>query len=273
MRMLYVIPVAVVIALSAAVFIFMTGIVNDWKFVKGSYASTPKADGAVDVEELLRLVKQSNSNTYNIIVRDEASFSDMGRLLDRAGDEGIDIWVTLIPPSGGNEQFTDYTGYARRIAEMSLEYENLKAWSIDNVLIDYAYFTPSYLKSITEAAKEVNPNLHFVPVAYYQNVVSPLFEERSGYFDGIQFYYTHFPEPGVDESSVLMPMLEEVNKRFDGIVILGVYATPWSEEYPTTPAYVEQLINLAKQHTDGVMVYTLQREGEKLDAISRAFGD
>ena len=164
--------------------------------------------------------------------------------------------------------YTDYLGFARRIGGLAAAHGSLEAWSIDNVFNDGALFTPAYLASITEAARKEGPELLFIPVVYYPNIGSPAFGERAAYFDGIQLYYTHFPEGGSDESAVLLPMLDDVRKSFGGLVILGIYATPCS----TSAAYVEQLINLAKEHTDGVMIYTMDQEGEKLEVIRKAFG-
>ncbi len=98
------------------------------------------------------------------------------------------------------------------------------------------------------------------------------FDERSEHFDAVQFYYMNFPQGVSDESKVLIPQLENLRSKFSRPVILGIYATPWQSDYPTSSEYVEQLLNLAKQHTDGVMIYTLNQKGEKFEVIKRSFG-
>ncbi len=249
-------------------------------FIKAFYDSAPRVDGKVNIPALESRLTGTNANTYNFLIRDTVQdMETLKEFLPRAEIMGIDVWVTIVPPSGLAEErrydpaYTDYVKIAKSIAELSVEHERLKAWSIDNVLVDYMYFTDSYLENILSAAKEIGPDLMFIPVVYTTNVDSPYFPKRSRHFDGVQFYYTHFPVGEYDESTILVPALNNLKSKYDGKIILGIYATPWSEDYPTSPEYVGQLINLAKQHTDGVMIYTLSQEGEKLDTIKRAFGE
>jgi len=276
-----------VVALACLSAAFLIG--NSWKpspgapggFVKAVYGAVPLTeDRAANLTELFRLIDASGSDTYNCLVREPAK--DMERLraiLPLAKEKGISVWATIAPPSEispehrNDMEYVDYMGWARKFAELSLEHDNLEAWSIDNVLVDYQFFTDGYLEEITGAAKGINPGLRFIPVVYYPNVVSPAFESRSRHFDGIQLYYTNFPPGESDETGVLLPMLEEVRKRFGGPVILGIYASPWSRDMPTSPEYVGQLITLAKENADGVMIYTIQQEGEKLAVIKRLFGE
>ena len=248
-------------------------------FVKAVYGSPPMTpDGQVNASELFRLLEEHKCNTFNYLIRNpKKEIEGLKSFLPEAKNMGINVWVTILPPSElgpesrNNIDFVDYIGIARSIAEISKVHENLDAWSIDNVLVDRDFFTSSYLEEITSAARKINPNLKFIPVVYYPNIQSQNFDERSVYFDGIQFYYTNFPASESDESKVLLPQLEKIKSKFNKPVILGIYATPWSPDYPTSPEYVEQLINLAKQHTDGVMIYSLGQEGEKLAVIKQAF--
>jgi hypothetical protein len=227
----------------------------------------------------MRTLDASGSDTYNYLLRSPAEgFEELKTILPAAKESGIMVWVTIAPPSGLSPEarydmdYVDYIGWGRRFAELSLQHENLEAWNIDNVLVDHQFFTASYLEEITGAAKKVNPELKFIPVVYYQNVQSPYFDDRSRFFDGVQFYYTHFPPGESDESEVLLPQLAALEAKFNKPVILGIYASPWSLDYPTSPAYVEQLLKIALQHTDGAMIYTIGQQGEKLAAIKKHFG-
>jgi hypothetical protein len=264
-----------VLAVAALLFVFMA---PPNGFVKGYYDAMPSTDGKPDVGKLSEILSKRNSNTYNFLVLNpEKDIPVLEEFIPEAEKLGVDVWVTILPPSGLSEanrknvSFTDYIGIARKIAGISSEYPRLKSWSIDNVILDYYYFTPSYLKSITGAAKEIDPDLMFTPVVYYQNVMSVHFAERAKYFDGIQLYYTHFPEPGMREEEIFTKFISDVKGRFDGKIVLGVYATPASPQIPTTAEYVGELLNLAKQHTDGVMIYTMAQDGEKLSVIEEAF--
>lgn len=275
-------------ALLAAAILSVTAIVmlglipgTGGRFVKAVYGSAPLTeDRDVNTTELFRLIDASGSDTYNFIVRNPSeSMEHLRTILPVAKEHGIMVWVTIAPPSEVSPehrydmQYVDYIGWARTLAQLSLQHENLEAWSIDNVMVDSDFFTPGYLESITSAAKEINPDLKFIPVVYYPNVLSPQFDDMSRFFDGIQFYYTNFPAGESDESEVLLPQLETIRGKFQKPVILGIYANPWSRDYPTTPAYVEQLIKLARQHTSGVMIYTINQEGEKLAVIKKLFSE
>ena len=250
------------------------------RFVTGQYDSAPRMDdGRINVTELLRFVRLGGGNTFNMLIRmPDEDFAALEQFLPLADATGVDVWVTLLPPSELSQEqrddirYTDYIGLVRRIAALSAAHPNLVAWSIDNVLIDKAFFTPPYLERLTTEAKKTSPGLRLIPVVYYNDIASPYFSTYSAFFDGVQFYYTNFPAGQPDEADVLLPQLAVLGAKFGKPVILGVYATPMVPDRPTTAAYVSQLINLARQHTAGVMVYTLQRDGEKLDAVREAFG-
>lgn len=276
--------IIIIVAAIASSSVMFSGVMREQgsgRFVLAVYGAVPLTeDRSANMTELFRLIDASSSNTYNCLVREPAK--DMERLreiLPLAKERGIAVWATIAPPSGispdhrQDMEYVDYMGWARKFAELSLEHDNLEAWSIDNVLIDHQFFTDGYLEGITGAAKEINPGLKFIPVVYYPNVISPDFASRGRHFDGIQLYYTNFPQGESDESSVLLSQLAEVRKRFDKPVILGIYASPWSRDLPTSPAYVGQLIGLAKENADGVMIYTIQQEGEKLAVIKKLFSE
>jgi ABC-type antimicrobial peptide transport system permease subunit len=284
MRMKAVVPIIIAViavvslAYAIAVFVFpaTTGSLG---FVKAIYGDAPRTEnGQVNVTMLFEVLGASECNTYNFLFRKpNRDFDELKRMLPLAKERGIDVWVTIAPPSEvspelrSDMEYVDYIGWGRRFAELSLQHDNFKAWSIDNVLIDGDFFTPSYLEEITGAARQINPNFKFIPVVYYPNVVSKSFDSRSVFFDGVQFYYTNFAVMESDESSVLLPQLQTLRTKFQKPVILGIYATPPSPSYPTSPAYVDQLINLAKQHTDGVMIYAIGQKGEKLAIIKKHF--
>ncbi len=276
--------IIVIVAAIGSSAVMFSGVIKErvpGGFVKAVYGAVPLTeDSEADLTELFRLIDASGSDTYNCLVRRPAE--DIERLkaiLPIAREKGVAVWATIAPPSEispdkrNDMEYVDYIGWARKFARLSLEHDNLEAWSIDNVLVDHQFFTEGYLEEIVSAAREINPELKFIPVVYYPNVMAPQFEGRSRHFDGIQFYYTNFPKGDSDESAVLLPQLEEIKKRFDKPVILGIYASPWSRDIPTSPAYVGQLMRLARDNADGVMIYTIQQEGEKLAVIKKLFSE
>jgi hypothetical protein len=276
-RLLAFAAVAVVACAAAGAF-FLTG--QQRPFTEGIYGGPPRfPNGTLDMERLFSKVSASGAGTCNVLLTDTPrGLSELEALLPEAQRRGVKVWVTILPPSElapevrSDMRYVDYIGIARSIAALSERYESLEAWSIDNVIVDADFFSPAYLERITTEARKASPRLMFIPVAYYGNVASPGFSERAKNFDGIQFYYTHFPVGESDESATLLPQLQELRQKFSGKVILGIYASPWSKDYPTSASYVGQLLNLAAQHTDGAMIYTMDQEGEKLAVIKGNFG-
>ncbi len=249
-------------------------------FVRGVYGAPPRSDnGSIDYGKLRSLLAESRCDTFNYLVTDPLrEYPVMEEVIGTAEGMGVDVWMTFLPPSEMSAErrsdinYVDYVGMARRAAQLSLSHPNVKAFSIDNALNDPSFFTPAYLTSIRKAARDVNPAMRFIPVVYYGNVMAQGFPQYADVLDGIQFYYTHFPEEGVSEKEVFEKSIADVDSRFSGPVYLGIYATPWSKDYPTTAAYVGELLNLARQHTDGAMIYTMNQEGEKMEVIAEAFG-
>ena len=248
-------------------------------YVKAYYDAAPRDENnIVNKTELLRLLKNSHVNTYNFLIRlPDEDFQTLKDFLPMAREAGIDVWVTVAPPLGmppekrADIRYVDYIGWGRKFANLSLEHDNLVAWSIDNIIVERSFFTTGYVESIVSSSKNINPKLKFIPVVYYGDVASPYFDDMKQFFDGVQFYYTHFPQGPSDESSVLLTQLNELKSKFDKPIFLGIYATPFSNDIPTSPEYVGQMMDLAEQHTDGAMIYTLNLQGEKLETVKMRF--
>ena len=282
MKMKILVPAAAAAVIIIALFVYVnqspgTGFRG---YVKAYYDAAPRdeSNNIVNKTELLRLLKGSHVNTYNfLIMLPDEDFQTLKDFLPMAREAGIDVWVTVGPPLGlppekrADMRYVDYIGMGRKFANLSLEHDNLVAWSIDNIIVERSFFTAGYIESIVSASKRINPKLKFIPVVYYPDVASPYFDERKQFFDGVQFYYTHFPAGPSDESPILIPQLNELKAKFDRPVFLGIYATPWSNDYPTSPEYVGQMMDLAEQHTSGAMIYTLNLQGEKLETVKRHF--
>ena len=264
----------------ALVLVFMLAISGcvkqDGKFIKAAYAGAPHYDnGSLDVSGLISLIKEHNANTYNYLVIKERDWKDLRLFLSEAEKNDIDVWITIAPPGkSSSEPFgTDYIRWAMEIAKLSKEYPSVKAWSIDNILLFLRPQDEGYIKTMLSAAEEINPDLEFIPVVYITDVQGKSFDAFKKYFDGIQLYYKIFPtKEGYGGYQYAENEIAYAKSKFSGKVILGIYATPWHETYPTTANYVRELIKTAKEKADGVMIYVLQREGEKLDAIREEFG-
>lgn len=268
----------IAVGLSLAIFVPQQD--GGHRFVKALYGDAPRTDGGeTDIGGLVEKLKATGSDTYNYIMRaPDEGMEELGLILPALDDEGMYVWVTILPPSELSPEkrqdmaYVDYIGWARRLASLSLEHPNLEAWSIDNVMSDYDFFNPGYLEEITGAAGKINPGLAFIPVVYHYNVMSSVFAARARHFDGMQFYYTELAEATPDESVRFLPRMRDVRAAFDKPVIVGIYASPYAEGRETSAGYVDQVVGLAVENADGVMIYTLYHSEEKAEVIKKHFG-
>lgn len=245
-------------------------------FIKAVYDNEPRLEnGHIDVPALISSIKAHNANTYNYLIwHSEHDWEDLLGFLEEAQKEGIDVWITISPPQERlSEPFgIDYEQWAEEIALLSLKYPCIKAWSIDNIMYLQGKDAVAYLESFTGIAKDINPSIKFIPVVYIYDLQSENFNKFAEHFDGIQFYYKNFPnKEGFGGYQEAESQIAYAGSVFSKKIIFGIYASPWQPQYPTTSGYVKELIKIAKKKSDGVMIYAMQPEGEKLDAIREGF--
>ncbi len=149
----------------------------------GDYDSEPRrADGHVDSERLVRQLRQMNANTYFWLVwHAETDWEDLHEFLPLAKAAGISVWVYLVPHTESTPPFPfsepfkqDYVRWAREIAKLSLEHDNLPGYAIDDFGANMrpGRFTPEYIKEMVEAGKAINPELKFYPLLYYPEITA-----------------------------------------------------------------------------------------------------
>jgi hypothetical protein len=241
--------------------------------VMGVYDNEPRlGDGHVDVPALISAIKDSNANTYNYLIGHETTdWEDLPGFLDAAEREGIDVWVTVLPPSESppfgsmsSEPYgLDFVSWARAIANLSASHKSLKAWSVDNLDHNCGFFAPQYLEEAVSAGKEVNPDLAFVPVVYYPALNMPQCSHIFEQSDGLQFYYRHESGiPDVSSTDTLASEIEAFKARFRKPLVLGVYASCLAQNACPTADYVGRVMRASQGRVDGWMVYTLQPEKE-----------
>jgi len=257
--------------------------------VFGTYDAEPrKADGRVDVDRLVNELVTIKANTYNFLVwRATNDWDDFKLFLPKARKKHIKVWVTIVPPSESpphtrnySEPFRlDYQRWATEIATLSLKEPNLVAWSLDDFSYSSETFTLEYITQMVGRARAINPHLAFVPCLYYGHVTIKLGEQYRSLVDGILFPYRH--EAGkrnLSEWDTLPVEIARIKERFGGAlpVFVDVYATKHSQLNDASPEYVEQVMSLARQHSDGVLIYCHQYEAtspEKYRVIKRLFAD
>lgn len=252
-----------------------------------TYAGLPRLpDRRADLPRLLRELRELGANTYNFLVwQEETDWDDLKRFLPLAREQGLRVWVSLVPPSESkpkmrwnSEPFgTDYVRWAREIAQLSAAEPALIAWSIDDFAHNLSVYTPAHLALMLDTARAINPRLAFVPCVYFRQI-TPKFAAAYGHLlDGILFPYRNesvkadLADPGQVASEVA-----RVRQLFrPGFpVVVDVYATAHSKLGASTPEYVEKVLSAGRACADGVTVYCHQdpvKQRAKHEAARRAF--
>jgi len=250
--------------------------------VRGVYDNEPRlADKHVDAATLISKIKAANANTYNYLVGHEATdWTDLPAFLDAADEAGIDVWVTLLPPSESPPYGTSYSephrldflAWAHAISNLSASHKSLKAWSIDNLNYDCAFFTDEYLDSIVKASKETRVELKFIPVVYYTALGMPACQHLFRHADAVQFYYRHESStPDVASTDTLADEINAMRAR-GRPVILGLYASCLAENACPSAVYVRSVLEKSQGLVDGWMVYTMQPDKAAFAPVAEIYG-
>lgn len=253
----------------------------------GTYDAEPrKPDGRVDVERLVSELTAIKANTYNFLIwHGPADWDDLQLFLPRAREKNIKVWVTLVPPSESpprtkhySEPFRlDYQRWAAEIAKLSLRETNLVAWSLDDFPYNLTLFTPAYTARMIGGARAINPKLLFVPCLYFGQVKPAMAETYRPFIDGVLFPYRHeMGKLNLNQWDTLKREVAIIRGRFDKArpVFVDVYATKHSRLNDPTPEYVEQVMRLAHEYADGVLIYNHQYEAtspEKYGVVKKLF--
>lgn len=218
--------------------------------------SEPRADGYyhVDTDRTIAELKKLNANThYFLMWHSPSDWTDFTEeFLPAAQKAGIDVWAYIVPPSECHSTGwcslpfkTDYLAWAKNIAQLSVEYDHLKGWVIDDFTngSNGETFTTEYMKEITEAAAKINPDLKLETVAYYGKgaVDDDFYEKYSPFIDGIVFPYRDEPNHNTLSSSTLPQQLDKVishTKKYKLKTNLLLYTGRYGTFATPTPDYV-----------------------------------
>lgn len=237
----------------------------------GTYNAAPRrADGRVDVDRLLRELGALRANTYNFLIWHAATdWDDLKLFLPRAAAQQIRVWVTLVPPSESpphaqrySEPFRlDYVRWAREIAQLSVAHPNLVAWSIDDFAHNLKVYTPEQTAEMLAVARHIAPQLAFVPCVYYRQCRPEFAQAYGALFDGLLFpYRNESGQMNLTDPAAVPTEVARLKELFgaDIPIFVDVYATKHSRLNDSSPAYVEQVMRLARTSADGVLIYCHQ---------------
>ncbi len=164
------------------------------------YDSEPRRpDGRVDIDALLARLKELRVTTYYWLVwHAPTDWDDLKLFLPKARETGIAVWVYLVPPSESPPNFgrwysepfrLDYLRWAEEIARLSKEHPNLTAWVIDDFGANRRFFTLDYVRQMQQRAKQVNPQLAFLPLLYSDDLQGTFVPDYHEVIDGAVVAY------------------------------------------------------------------------------------
>ncbi len=253
----------------------------------GTYAGLPRmSDGRADINKLIAQLKELNANTYNwLIWQNENDWDDLQLFLPVALENQIAVWVSLVPPSESkpiakwsSEPFgLDYLKWSEEIAKLSVEYQNLIAFSIDDFVHNLNFYTPEYVRKMKDAIDKINPSLQFIPCSYYRQITADFAEKYGDLLDGILFPYRAESEgANLQNAGLVDREIAQLRTLFnEGMPIyIDVYLTAHSRLGSSTPSYVEEVIRRGKEHADGVLIYTHpdpQQVPKKYEVVKAGF--
>lgn len=219
------------------------------------------ADNALDVAATIRALQDNHFNCVAQVIANgpPTSFEDFKRLLAAAQPAGISVWPVLIPPSEGASSLpyrTDYVGWMKEMAKLSLQYSALRGVNIDDLFsgISTKTFTRAYLNQIYQAKQEINPQLLFVPTIY--DLDQDVADRLAGCVDGVWFWWVN-----LDHNAGLRTLLEDsrlvVANRFP--IYSGIYShqTSWHKEARPLPKTLRSALEIGCRYADGAIIWNL----------------
>ena len=187
------------------------------------------------------------------------SLADFQRLLAAAQPAGISVWAILIPPSEGATSLpyrTDYQGWMKEIAKLSLQYPMLRGVNIDDLFsgISNQTFTREYLGRLYQTKQEINPHLLFVPTIY--ELDSEVADRLAGCVDGVWFWWLNMEIVGGMRSQ-FENSRRVVAGRFP--IYAGVYghSTLYHPQGNPSPKVLRRSLHIACQYADGAVIFNL----------------
>ena len=223
-------------------FIFTALIPSSFGLVLGDYAAPPRLeDKSVNNELLVDFLKNESVNTYAYLIWDrfpdrdhEIDWIRFKEFLPLAQENKINVYAYLIPPTGRCETILpyecDFEAWGEEIANLSLQYSVLKGFIIDDFLgaRNDKYFTREYTNNFITISKEINSELEFFPIVYYQEIISYMKDYRDLSTGIIYPYIGMNPVRNLNDVSDEREFIENMNEilKYNGKIISFNY--PWS---------------------------------------------
>ncbi len=254
----------------------------------GTYNAPPRlSNRRVDIDRLMAELRDIHANTYNwLIAHGTNDWDDLKLFLPMARQNGLRVWVTLLPPSESpphypvySEPFRlDYDRWVEELARLSLAEPSLVAWSIDDFMHNKSTFTPGRMGQLVSLSKAINPKLAFVPCVYFRQVTPDFAAEYGLLVDGILFpYRAESAKMNLTDAQFVESEVARLRELLgpEMPIILDVYASSHSRLGSSTAGYVDEAMQRGFRSCDGVLIYCHQNPvnfPDKYGVLKKNFG-
>jgi hypothetical protein len=252
-------------------------------------ATVVPASVRVDVARLVRHCEELGGNCYHFLIWHQKTDWEDFQAFVAAAEKSPTLrarrfttWVYLVPPSESqaarSEPFgTDYVAWMENVARFSAAHPMVKAVCLDDFFWspeNRALFTRDYLQKMRAAADRYNPRLALVTVMYWDEIdprreLETLKEAAiiGNAIDGILYpYMAQSLGKGLShrETSALPAEIKRLRDIYPGVpVIVDIYVTKHSQSPDRPgPRWVGELLDLAKEHADGVALYGMPKKNK-----------
>jgi hypothetical protein len=234
----------------------------------GDYDAEPRtAKFRVDIPRLLGAIDAAHMNTYDFLIwHAKTDWDDLHDFVRESGKRGLNVWVTLCPPSEPPPSAPfglDYIRWADEIGKLSAENDNIVAvviddfWSTENRQL----FTPHYVARIAATLYRHNPKLALLATIYWETIGDAQFIKDYGpWIDG-----NVFPYADLKSTKDLPSQLDACRKWLgpDKFLMMNLYAAGSSgpkERGPRSAEYMRSSLTISREKCDGIRIYCLPKQ-------------
>ena len=254
---------------------------RDWSdFPKLMWTSPVMDDGRggnINEEKTAQAVFDLGGESITVGLSSEDRYTDMLYMLEQGQGSDLKVWARLPPGCedyyGGNPCYPfedDYVAWAEDLANLSLYYPQLEAWTVDDMHPHKTKFSSEYVRNMTLAAKRVNPNLRFVPTWYF-HMEGVLFgyEEWEEVLDYTFMWYwaSYTGSPDLED---LQDHLDTANHYIPPAeFVTGIYPMKEANEQYDEELTIDML-EMALDESNGIAVYNVPLWAHDLDYFHNA---
>ncbi|MGH9542852.1 MAG: hypothetical protein ACRD2H_13350 [Terriglobales bacterium] len=227
--------------------------------------------GHIDAAATMRTLRENGFSCYVWVM--ENNWAELPGALDAARQNGISVWVVLIPPSEGQSTpyGLDFARWMRELGRLSRTHPALRGVNIDDLDqgTNPKLFTRRYVCELQRAKKAVAPELLFTPTVYDLDV--SVANRLAGCVDGVWLWWTNL-EKNTGLPAALDNVRLAVRGRFP--IYAGVYssATSWHRQGRPEPKILREGLAISCRHADGALVYTMPLEPQNNPWLTAARG-